>query len=139
MLPLFCIASICETLTITMPCLPDEAKLLSLNWRRVKKLICCLISKLPSPVSGPDPVQAVVNFNHSRSWSWVIAPGLSIPEGQLVTAINASRASPNCIVRRTFLCVCVCVCAVNWNQAHVWWHQGRDILTARRGSQCTMA
>lgn len=30
----------------------------------VKKLICCLILKLPGLVGGPDPVRVVVNFNH---------------------------------------------------------------------------
>lgn len=114
---------LCQVITITTAGFPEEARLLSLNWGwEVKKLICCLISKLPSPVSGPDPVRAVVNFNHGWSWSWVITPELSIPEGQSVTAVTASSANPDWIVRSTicvYLCACVCVCVANWNQVYV--------------------
>lgn len=41
-------------------------------------------------------------------------PGLSIPEGQSVTAVTGSSASPDSIMRST-----VCVCVVNWNQEHI--------------------
>lgn len=64
LLPYILSTLLCQAITITMPSPPEEARPLSLNWRGVKKLICCLILKLPSPVSGPDPVRAVVNFNH---------------------------------------------------------------------------
>lgn len=74
----------------------------------VKKLICCLILKLPSRVSGPDPGRVVVNFNHSWSWSWIIVPGLSIPEGQSVRDVTVPVLTV--LWEGQFLCPYVCVC-----------------------------
>lgn len=68
--PSFCLFCFAEPSPAIIPGLPGETRLPSLNWRGVKKLICCLILKLPSPVSGPDPVRAVVNFNHGLKLEW---------------------------------------------------------------------
>lgn len=63
-------ALLCRAIPAIIPGLPGETRLPSLNWKGVKKLICCLILKLPSPVSGPDPVRAMVNFNHGLKLEW---------------------------------------------------------------------
>lgn len=74
----------------------------------VKKLICCLILKLPSRVSGPDPGRVVVNFNHGWSWSWIIVPGLSIPEGQSVRDVTVPVLTV--LWEGQFLCLHACAC-----------------------------
>lgn len=74
----------------------------------VKKLICCLILKLPSRVSGPDPGSVVVNFNHGWSWSWIIVPGLSIPEGQSVRDVTVPVLTV--LWEGQFLCLHACAC-----------------------------
>lgn len=66
---------------------PEEARLLSLTWKgdgQETNLLSDFIATQPS--QWPWPLtREVVNFNHRRSWSWIIVPGLCIPEVQPVT------------------------------------------------------
>lgn len=88
--PTFCLLYF-VMLSLSLSLVFQRRPLLSLNQRWVRKLICCLVLKLPSPVRGPSPAQAVVNFNHR--WSWVIVRfQLSV---------------------RT-VCICVCLCVHTW-------------------------
>lgn len=65
----------------------QEARLLSLTWKgdgHETNLLSDFIATQPS--QWPWPLtREVVNFNHCRSWSWIIVPGLCIPEVQPVT------------------------------------------------------
>jgi len=92
-------------------------------WTWVKKLICCLISKLHSPVSGPDPAWAVVNFNHRRQ-SLLRVPWLSIPELNLwqlsLPALSALTALSQKLIAN-FVCWIIL--------EHMFWgHQHTEIF-----------